>query len=384
MKYIHIFTVFTTAESFFDGQFKYLADKGNDIILVSSQHPNANKFAERNHIRFIPVEMPRALSLHAILKAIKSICSIIRHEKPDAVFGHTPVGALCAIISARLCGIKKRIYYRHGVIYTTMKGLKYYFFKIEEKFVSYLATSIINVSHSLSNLALKDKLNSNDKQFVIGYGTCGGIDAINIFNPTLINTNILQCKKNALNIGDSDIIFGFTGRICVDKGIIELIEGFKLFQQKHTDIKSKLVLIGTMDKRDILPQHTKYTISNDQNIILTGWINKSEIPYYYSMLDIFVFPSHREGFGMCVLEASAMEKPILVSKSHGCVDSIIEHETGEYINLTSESICSGMECMMNYTIRERLGKNGRRIVVDRYDYRVMWPLINDLYKQIIK
>ena len=249
MKQIHVFTVFMTPEAFFDGQYKYLSEHGSEIVLVSSDAPNARAFAERNGIRFVPVEMPRALSPGAILKAIKRLRSIIKREKPDAVFGHTPVGALCAMIAAKWCGVKHRIYYRHGVIYTTMKGAKYQLFRREEKFVASLATAVVNVSHSLSRLAVKDKLNADGKQYVIGHGTCGGIDAINIFNPALLDVDRLSSIKETLGIDKADIVFGFCGRICNDKGVPELIDAFQLFRQKHGDIKAKLLLIGSMDIR---------------------------------------------------------------------------------------------------------------------------------------
>ena len=103
-----------------------------------------------------------------------------------------------------------------------------------------------------------------------------------------------------------------------------------------------------------------------------------------SLLDVFVFPSHRKGFGMCVLEASAMEKPILDSRAHGCVDAIVEHETGEYINLSAEGICRGMELMLDADLRKRLGENGRKRVLEWYDFKIMWPLVGDLYKKILK
>ena len=136
MKLIHVFSIFGTAESFFDGQFKYLTDQGYEIVVVSSDAPNTDAFCKRNGVRFVPLNIPRSVSPMAIVKAVKSICSLIRKEKADAVFGHTPVGALCAMIAARLCGVKNRVYYRHGLIYTTMKGLKHTIFKAEEKFVA--------------------------------------------------------------------------------------------------------------------------------------------------------------------------------------------------------------------------------------------------------
>lgn len=113
-------------------------------------------------------------------------------------------------------------------------------------------------------------------------------------------------------------------------------------------------------------------------------IVKAVIPYYYSILDVFVFPSHREGFGMCVVEASAMEKPILDSRAHGCVDAIVEHETGEYIEISAEGICKGMEQMLDADLRGKFGMNGRKRVLEWYDFKVMWPLVGDLYKKLLR
>ena len=384
MKQIHVFTVFGTPKSFYDGQFRYLVDQGYEIILVSSNDTDSKYFAERNHIRFIPVEIPRALSLIAILRAISQLIGIIKQEKPDVVFGHTPVGALCAMIAAKWRGVRNRIYYRHGVIYTTMKGTKYKLFKWEEKFVASLATSVVNVSHSLSRLAIRDRLNSETKQFVIGHGTCGGIDAVKIFNPALLNTAVLDATKKKLGLNDADIVFGFCGRICNDKGVPELIDALDLFRSKHEGVKAKLLLIGAMDIRDGVSEHYATKIKEDADIILSGRVEKKDIPYYYAMLDVFVFPSHREGFGMCAIEASAMEKPLLVSKVHGCEDTILEHLTGEYIGLDAESISKGMELMLDADTRRFLGKNGRMKVLEWYDFRVMWPLVKELYARILK
>lgn len=384
MKLIHVFSIFGTAESFFDGQFKYLTDQGYEIVVVSSDAPNTDAFCKRNGVRFVPLNIPRSVSPMAIAKAVKSICSLIRKEKADAVFGHTPVGALCAMIAARLCGVKNRVYYRHGLIYTTMQGVKRTIFKTEEIFVASLATSVINVSHSLSKLAVADGLNKAEKQYVIGHGTCGGIDTQNIFNPSLVDADKLLFIKKKLGLNDADIVFGFCGRICNDKGIPELVDAFELFQKLHSNIKAKLLFIGKFDTRDGISEEKKQQIESNSDIVISGHIDKVEIPYYYSMLDVFVFPSHREGFGMCVVEASAMEKPILDSRAHGCVDAIVEHETGEYIDLSADGICKGMEQMIDEELRGKLGKSGRKRILEWYDFQVMWPLVSDLYKKILR
>lgn len=384
MKLIHVFSVFGTAESFFDGQFKYLTDKGYEIVVVSSDALNTVAFCKRNGVRFVPVNIPRSVSPNAIVKAVISLCSLIRNENADAVFGHTPVGALCAMIAAKMCGVKNRVYYRHGLIYTTMRGLKRTIFKAEEEIVASLATSVVNVSHSLSKLAVTDRLNRAEKQYVIGHGTCGGIDAQNTFNPSLIKADKLLFIKNKLELNDADIIFGFCGRICNDKGIPELVDAFEVFQKLHSKVKAKLLFIGRFDTRDGISEEKKLQIESNRDIVISGHIDKAEIPYYYSILDVFVFPSHREGFGMCVVEASAMGKPILDSRAHGCVDAIVEHETGEYIEISAEGICKGMEQMLDADLRGKFGMNGRKRVLEWYDFKVMWPLVGDLYKKLLR
>ena len=230
----------------------------------------------------------------------------------------------------------------------------------------------------------QNHLNTDKKQHVIGHGTCGGIDAVNIFNPTLLIKADLDAAKKKLGLNDVDIVFGFCGRICNDKGVPELIDAFELFRSKHKGLKAKLLLIGAMDIRDGVSGHYADKINEDKDIVLSGHVEGGGIPYYYAMLDVFVFPSHREGFGMCAIEASAMEKPLLVSKVHGCEDTIVEHLTGEYIGLDAESICKGMESMLDADKRRFLGENGRVKVLEWYDSRVMWPLVKELYERILK
>lgn len=383
MKAIHVFTIFTTPSTFFDGLFGYMAEQGIDTVLVCSPDERAEGFARRNNIRYVPVVIPRSLNPVAIIKAICGLVTLIKVERPDAVFGHTPVGALTAMVAARLASVSKRVYYRHGLIYTTFKGLRRMVFKAEERFVSCLATEIINVSHSLARVAVADKLNPEEKQCVIGSGSMG-LDAVGLFNPELIEPEKLDELRRSFGSRGDELVFSFAGRMCADKGVRELVTGFRLFCERNAGARARLLLIGDVDSRDAIGRDIIDIINSDPAITLTGFVSRQEMPYYYAASDVFVFPSHREGFGLCVIEASAMQLPALVSRVHGCEDSIEEHVTGEYIALSAESICRGMELMMDVNVRKSLGLNGRRQVLERYDYSVLRPLMVAKYKQIIE
>ena len=381
MKILHVFTIISTPVAFFDGQFRYLSDQGYRIDVVSDSEEDTG-FTQRNNIGYRRVRIERRIAPLADLKSISSLCRLIRHEKYDAVVGHTPKGAMVAMIAAWLAGVKIRVYYRHGLIYTTAHGLKRFILKSVERLTAMSATHVVNVSPSLSRLAVTDRLNPYQKQRVIGKGTCGGIDAKNTFNPDLIPDNELSELKLSLGLDSADFIIGFCGRLCKEKGIRELIDGFRLFRQRNPSLRAKLLLVGPYDQRDILPDEYVREIETSPDIIATGRIDKARLPYYYALMDVFVFPSYREGFGMSVLEASAMQVPVLVSRSHGCVDSIIEHVTGEYVDIDAQGISAGLEKMKDAGLRSNLGIGGRERVLRHYDYSVIWPLVTEFYSEL--
>lgn len=380
-KVLHVFTILSTPKAFFDGQFKYLSDAGQNIWLVSSSEEDI-EFTRANAVTYRKFDIRRRISPFADLKTIAALRSFIRREHFDVVIGHTPKGAMVAMLAAWLAGKPTRIYYRHGLIYTTAMGLKRTIFKAVESMTALCSTAIVNVSPSLSKLAVKDHLNPDSKQHVIGCGTCGGIDTVNVFNPDKVRDADVVEMSRSLGIAPNTFVAGFCGRLCHDKGTVELVEGFKLFRKEHPETDARLLLVGPYDEREILPQQIKDDIRSTPSIITTGRIDQKKLPLYYSLMDVFVFPSYREGFGMTVIEASAMQLPILVSRSHGCVDSIREDVTGRYIDLTPESIASGLSDMLDPQLRQRLGKAGRDFVSNNFERTKMWPRILKLYNEI--
>ena len=63
-------------------------------------------------------------------------------------------------------------------------------------------------------------------------------------------------------------------------------------------------------------------------------INVIHVPYtsqpqnILQLCDVFCFPSYREGFGYSVIQASALEKPIICSDIYGLKYTCIDNETG--------------------------------------------------------
>lgn len=383
MKILQTFSITSTPFSFFDGQFKYLTDHGYDIHMMCSYGEGVDDFSLRNGITYKENEFTRSVTPIKDIKAFFRLCVYLNREHFDVVVGHTTKDSLLLMIGAWLFRVKHRIYYRHGLLYTTQKGLKRHILLLEERFVSAFATQIVNVSPSLAKIAVEDKLNIPSKQCLIRKGTCGGIDAQSMFNPAVIDKDKRERLLKKYKLDDCDLIFGFCGRFCKDKGIEELIEAFNLFKYENKKVKTKLLLIGTLDTRDNISSSLYDQIKTDPTIVTTGFIDRKEIPYYYSLMDVFILPSHREGYPTVVLETSAMALPVLTTKAHGCIDSIEDGVTGLYIPFEPQGICKVMEQMLDKDQRKEMGANGRIRVLENYDYSVMWPEVLKMYQSLL-
>lgn len=306
-----------------------------------------------------------------------STCRYIHKENITIVTGHTPKGALIAMIASFIMGTPIRIYFRHGLVYETATGFKRKLLVWMDRLTSKLATKIVCVSPSICKKSIEDHLNPFNKQLLLSKGTCNGID-ISKFNRTTLNEEQVRVLKNKLGLDKYTFVIGFTGRLVRDKGIIELVQAFKILSKRYD--KVALLLVGMLEERDALPIEIIEYIRMNPAIISTGYVENSKIEYYYALMDVFVLPSYREGFPTSILEASSMQLPVVTTKVTGCIDAIIEDETGMFVENDSLDITKAIEkYAINRELRKKHGSNGRKFVEKNFDQHLIWNEIEKLY-----
>lgn len=376
---LHVVHVSFALSFFFGDQLSYMEKKGYNVHLICSSSDYLPIYCKQQGIKYKAIDITRKVTFFKDIMAVLKICKYIKDNKIDTIVGHTIKGAFVSMIAGKIMRVPKRLYFRHGSVYTTCTGLKAKVLVSLDRFIAFCSTKIICVSPSLAKQSLEYKINPESKQVVLGKGTCGGIDTINKFNPVNIEINRLEKLRQELSIPSDAYVIGYCGRLVNDKGIIELLDAFKLLQKKHSSKILYLLLVGPIDpQRDAISSEKVNFIKMNKCIITTGYV-KEGIEYYYSLMDVFVFPSYREGFGMSVLEASALEKPVLVSKSVGCIDSIIEGYTGYYIDINPHNIADKIELLFNKSICYKIGKQGRKFVTENFENLIVWKYIEELY-----
>lgn len=376
-KVLNVVSVFFSIPFFFGDQIKYFASKEYDISLVCSPSNKISAFANAQNAHYKEIPILRKISIFQDFKAVFILYRYIKKNKFDIVCGHTPKGALIAMLASFVARTPKRIFFRHGLVYETARGLTRFLLINMERITSFCATQVVCVSPYLVERSIKDHLTRKDKMLVLHKGSCNGVDCIKKFNPKKYTEEDRQCFKKLLGINENSYVIGYTGRLVHDKGIEELVESFLLLQKRFNNIF--LLLVGPVEDKDPLSDRTKKLIENNKNIIVTGLIEK-EIEKFYSIMNVLVLATYREGFGTCILEASSMGIPVLTTAHTGSRDAIINGRTGLYIELSAESISSSIEFLIkNQNFALKLGEQGRQYVNENFEQHIIWESIEKIY-----
>jgi len=374
-KLLHVVNISFVLPYYIGEQFAHFEKLGYRFYVACTHSEHLLNYAEEK--KFIPFPIPilRSINPFQDIKSILALRRFIKENKIDIVFGHTPKGALIGMAAGYLSGVKSRIYFRHGLMYETTSGFKRFMLKTIERITSNMATDIVCVSQSVIEKSNKEKLNKPEKNILLNKGTCNGIDSIRF---SLASVSALKKQElfQKYNIDVNSKVIGYVGRLVNDKGINELIEAWKILLKEVKNIK--LLLIGPFEDRDALSMEVKDYIINEPSIIFAGLIE--DVQPFYSLMDIFILPSYREGFPTVILEASSMEVPVITTRSTGCVDSIIENFTGKYTDIDPIDIAKNIQSYLSDEhMAKQHGLNGRQFVLDNFNQQIIWKEIENKF-----
>lgn len=323
---VQVFTV-PMSLRFIEGQAAFWQSRGYRLHVVCSGEIETQTFAEQEKISCDPIPFQRRLSPWSDFVCFVQLCLILSRLKPAVVQGNTPKAGLLTMLAARLIGVRTRIYELHGLPLETRRGPNRVALQLLEKLTGQLATQVWAVSPSLRAVALRERLVSPGNIIVPHRGSCNGIDALNRFNPARIDANTTHLLRQKLRLPGR--VLGFVGRLCADKGIATLTETWAILRTQFVD--STLLIIGMPECWSQEERRYLARLQADDRVRFVGWVNNVE--NYLLLLDVLLFPTHREGMPTVILEAAAMQIPVVASRVTGVTDAVLDGETGLLVEI---------------------------------------------------
>lgn len=374
MNILHVVNVSFVLPYYLGKQIDFFQNKGDKIFIACSFSKELVDFCNIKNVIFLPIPVVRGINPLKDIFALYKLFIFIKKYNISVVVGHTPKGGLLGMLAGFICGVERKIYFRHGLMFETSRGFKRSILLQIERFTGFLADKVICVSWSILKNSNDLKLSESHKNILLNNGTCNGIDALEKFNPDLVNQDQIDQLRFSLGIEENDFVVGFVGRLVNDKGISELVDAWKLIINDFA--KVKLLLVGPFEVRDCLGEACIRFIRDEISIVHVDYTNDPVI--YYSLMDLFILPSYREGFPTVVLEASAMNLPVITTRKTGCIDSIEEYKTGIFCEIEPSSIYDAISTFINDTSKiESFGNFGRKKVLENFSQENIW---NELFK----
>lgn len=381
MKLVHVFTV-PISLNFLRGQAAYMKLRGLSVDVVSSPGRELDAFAIREGSTPHAVEMSRSIKPLHDLQALYRLWRIFRSVCPRIVHSHTPKGGLLGTIAAFFARVPVRIYHIHGLPFVTARGLKRSLLRWTEWISCSLAHQVFCVSPSVREVAIAERLCKAEKVKVILKGSINGVDAATGFSPELFGNKERSKIRERYCIPADALVLGFVGRVVRDKGIVELAESWKRLREAFPSLH--LFILGNFETQDPLPADVEQMLRGDPKIHLAGHVEDPRS--FFAAMDVIALPTYREGLGMVLLEAAAMELPVVATRIPGCIDAVIDGATGILVPVRdagalTEAILKYLECP---ELRTRHGKAGRERILSDFCPEDMWQEVYKEYMHLLR
>lgn len=308
----------------------------------------------------------------------RQVVSCIRQEKPDVVHAHGPSALLFASFGNVLAGSPALVCTFHSMylqeklerMHLTAAGrVKTTAFMLAERWAARRASILLFVSDA-------------DRSQFCGRSSSGcrsltvhnGIDLCR-FTPGVESAVV----RGQWAIGQSDRVVGCVSRLSAEKGVEYLLRAFPRILACHEN--ARLLLVGDgVQRREFEVLAGNLGVAN--RVIFTGHSN--DVPGLLSSMDVVVLPSLWEGQPLAVLEAWAMEKPVVATRVKGTASLVDDGGTGVLVPACDPAaIASAVSDLLADPGRaRRLGQAGRRVVQERFDLEKTTREIAVLYERL--
>jgi len=190
-------------------------------------------------------------------------------------------------------------------------------------------------------------------------------------------------------------LVGIIARIEPEKGHPTLLDAWPLVLRDVPE--ARLLVVGEGSRREMLEDRARRlgllggaaiagngrrpSGSFEPRVVFTG--RRDDIPAIVAALDVAVLPSYREAQGVSLLEAMALERPIVASRVGGIPEFVDDGVTGLLVEPRDPAALAAavVRVLRDRALAETLGRNAREVVRDRYCVDLMVQRVEDLYEE---
>lgn len=327
--------------------------QGYDVIVLAPDDTYSARLRE-NGCRFIPLNFDnKTKNPFHDLAFYWQLRKLYRRYRPDFIFHYVAKPNIYGSLAAAANGIPS---------VAVITGLGYAFAKTNwlYKLMRLLYKKSLRKAREVWFLNNEDARVFIDEKIV-------NIEKVKVLPGEGINTSYFAPFTTARNPNHT-FTFLMSTRLLRSKGIGLYADAARILKKKNYDVRFELIGFFENHHPDSITHEELARWEKEGLIHYGGFAN--DVRPFLVRADCFVFPSfYNEGIPRCLMEAAAMELPVITSMNRGCKEVVLNNSTGYICNRHDPfDLADKMEKMINLSSEERarMGKNGRSRVIRKF------------------
>ena len=295
------------------------------------------------------------------LTRIIKIRKTVSHIKPDIIHAHyaSSYGAVAA-----LSGMKDYVLSVWGSdIYEFPQ--KSWWHRLFLQFSLSRATYLFSTSRAMA----VEAGNYTDKEFVI--------------TPFGVDTELFSPEKRSRR--DGDFVIGTVKGLYYIYGIDDLLKAAAAIRKEHPEIPLRVRIAGKGEDEASLRRLAE-ELGIASSVEWLGFISQEQAAAEWANMDLAVIPSVEESFGVSAVEAQSCGCPVIISDLPGLKESTLPGRSSMIVPVKNDRKLAEtiVSLYQDPEKRHRMGENGRRFVLEQYDYETCFHRIEEQFYEIIQ
>lgn len=372
----HVATVDVTLKTLLAPQVRYLLGRGFEVEMIASAGPHTPALREEGFIvHNVPIS--RRLEPWKDLRSALELARLFRRERYTIVHTHTSKAGFVGRLAARRAKVPLVVHTVHGFFFhENMPPLQRRVFEGIERVAARWTDLMFTQSLEDYHYVLSSGMLPAGRVRYLG----NGID-VSLYDPARWNDGGRRDAVRKQLVGEGDYIVALMVAFMIErKGHPYLLEAVERLRPLHNRLRILLAGDGPLE-----PALRRFVRERGMDDVVRFLGYRDDVPALMAASDLFVLPSLSEGMPRSVLEAMAMQLPVIASAIRGSREIVLDGRTGLLVPAgDSEALAGALEQLVrDDALRAEMGRAGRARVLEEFDERLVFERLEKGYQEML-